>query len=40
MAYFGAMCRVAFWSNLALGAQNNVATVELTTPFLVDPDGA
>lgn len=39
MDAYGAFCRVAFYSTLALGALNNV-TVELTTPFVTDPDGA
>lgn len=39
MDAYGAICRVAFYSSLALGAVNNV-TVEFTSPFVTDPDGA
>ena len=36
---YGALCRVAFYSNLALGALNNSVTIELSTPYSVDPTG-
>ena len=39
MQAYGVLCRTAFFSNLALGAVSNV-TLELTTPYAVNPDGA
>ena len=36
---YGSLCRVAFYSNLALGSLNNTVTLELSTPLAVDPTG-